>query len=325
MPKPTKNRLHFDIAAHRVARSDRRGRSPHRPRRHQNRHRAGDVPWVVSPIPTATSSTSAPCLRAPCRSTSSEPAAPNTSPRTSNDPAGDEADGDATDDVEGEVSADVHAVQADRGSGHDTANPPWPVQPRPGADDDGDRDRRVARRVSGPSRVGRIAVKEHVREVGGRPATVDDELHDVVDQIGEDPRCRRSSDQAPEDIASGQGSRTTAATISSVSPTGRSRGLTTPITAPKAPGGSLNHLNTATSAELGEPAAAMRGRHHQTHESDPDRQPWPSARYMTFIDGQRREGNSNDGAASSVGVAPHRVGCRHPRVLGDERAGDVAP
>ena len=103
------------------------------------------------------------------------------------------------------MRADVHAVQADRGRGHDTANPPWSVQPRPGANDHGDRDGRVARRVSGPSRVGRIAVKEHVREIGGRAAPIDDELHDVVDQIGEDPCCGRSRDQGPEDIASGHG------------------------------------------------------------------------------------------------------------------------
>src|SRR5262245_58514250 len=52
-------------------------------------------------------------------------------------------------------------------------------------------------------------------------------------------------------------SRATTATISRMSPTGRSRGLTRPITAPTTPGGSLNHRNTATSAELGEPAAAI--------------------------------------------------------------------
>ena len=66
------------------------------------------------------------------------------------EPAGHEADSDASDDVEGEVSADVHAIQSDRGRSGDTTNLPWEVQPRPGAEDDSDRHRRVARRVSAP-------------------------------------------------------------------------------------------------------------------------------------------------------------------------------
>ena len=33
-------------------------------------------------------------------------------------------------------------------------------------------------------------MKEHVGEIGGRPASVDDEFHDMIDQIGENPCCR---------------------------------------------------------------------------------------------------------------------------------------
>ena len=87
------------------------------------------------------------------------------------DPARDQADGGATEDIQGEMGADVHAVQTDRGSSHDAADPPRPVQPRPRADDDTDDDRSVTRREAGPSRIDRIAVEEHRptdRRAGGR-------------------------------------------------------------------------------------------------------------------------------------------------------------
>ena len=75
------------------------------------------------------------------------------------------------------------------------------------------------------------------------------------------------------------------------------------ITAPKARCGSLNHLNTATSVEPGEPDAAIKAGDDQTDESGTERQPWPSSRSMRSIDGQNAKGNPNDGAASGSSVA----------------------
>ena len=187
------------------------------------------------------------------------------------------------------MRADIHAVQADRGSGHHPSDPPWSVQPRPGADDDCDGDRRVARRVSGSSRVGRIAVKEHVGEIGGRPAPVDDAFHDIVDQIGEKPCCRRRSDQGPEDIASGQGEQDDHGDDQQGESNWSQQGVDDSHHGADYAGWVVEPSEHGDLSRAGWARRGDRGGHDETDEADRDRQ-WPSARCMRSSGGQDLNG-----------------------------------